>query len=211
MTKIMTTAQAKTAVQAIRTSYDDLADKITKLWEGRAWEALNYKSWEAMCPAEFGDRKLPEPVRKATVRQLRSQGMSTRAIAAATGASEGTVGRDLASAPNGAVESSNGISHITGVNGKTYKATSPRPPKPEPKPEPAITIRDLRNELVRIAERAAIAADYVEELGYEAVNSDNDVIQRMLTASHLVRVLVAPFVSADDIEQTAAKWKELSK
>ena len=58
---------------------------------------------------------------------MREIGMSTRAIASATGAGRGTIARELSSVPNGTVAEPQ---TITGVNGKTYT------PRPQPKPEP---------------------------------------------------------------------------
>jgi hypothetical protein len=54
------------------------------------------------------------------VRSLRSAGLSTRAIAAATGTSKGTVHR-TASAPDGALADANQQPpRVTGLNGKSY-------------------------------------------------------------------------------------------
>lgn len=61
--------------------------------------------------------------RQEVVLALSGAGMSSRAIARALGIGKGTVGRELASAPDGAL-----AAETTGRNGKSY---GPRPPKPD--------------------------------------------------------------------------------
>lgn len=110
----MTAAEARAAVDAIRRDVDDLIERLGELWARRAWLALGYVSWEAMCVAEFPNRCLPKEERRAAVVSLRGTGMSTRAIAAATDTDHSTVVRDLsggASAPPAV---------ITGTDGKSY-------------------------------------------------------------------------------------------
>ena len=51
--------------------------------------------------------------------ELRGAGMSTRAIGAAVGVSEGTVRNDLSTAQDYAVET------VTGINGKRYEPNRP--------------------------------------------------------------------------------------
>lgn len=54
---------------------------------------------------------------------MREIGMSTRAIAAATGTSQTQVRRDLLGEPNGAPAN---YAPVTGMDGKTYPSSQPR-------------------------------------------------------------------------------------
>lgn len=67
---------------------------------------------------------------------LRKQGMSTRAISAATGASKGTVQNDTdAGAQNWAPDDNEPIDvEIVGLDGKTYTPPAPSRPKRETPP-----------------------------------------------------------------------------
>lgn len=61
--------------------------------------------------------RLPREDRQEVVASLRESGLSTRAIASATGLSQSTVAR--------ATESDDSVAEITGLNGKTYAASRP--------------------------------------------------------------------------------------
>lgn len=73
--------------------------------------------------AEFGAVRLqlPREARSETVRSLRDAGLSTRAIAAATGVNDKTVRNDLA----GGEFSPPAPAPIVGTDGKRYNATRP--------------------------------------------------------------------------------------
>lgn len=104
---------------------NQIAKSITLAWElivrayhGRAWEALGYTSWDAYCEGEFGQARLALPAeeRRERVRSLREHGLSTRAIASATGASKGTVSNDLADTAG----AQSWAPDVTGIDGKSY-------------------------------------------------------------------------------------------
>lgn len=97
---------------------------IAKAYQGRAWLALGYESWDDYCTREFGTARLrlPREDRQEVVASLRESGMSTRAIAAATGQSEGNVRNDLKA---GAQNCAPGP--VTGTDGKQYQPTQPDP------------------------------------------------------------------------------------
>src|SRR5690606_22189968 len=123
---------------------------IQEAYLTRAWAALGYNSWDAYCAAEFGTSRIPLPreERREIVTSLREAGLSTRAIASATGVDHSTVSRDIASgvaAPQG--NATPATRNVVGRDGKQY-APSPRPrvpepgiwdasPPPEPEPRPA--------------------------------------------------------------------------
>ena len=118
--------RARFLVDSIRSHVSLAMNAISEAYTGRAWIPLGYDSWDDLCSAEFGMQlRLPVPERRALVADLRSEGMSTRAIGSALGIDAETVRRD-ATAANAAV------ALVVGVNGKSYQ---PRPSKPEPSTE----------------------------------------------------------------------------
>lgn len=137
--------EARQLTDRIKRQVSDLWDLIVRAYESRAWSQLGYDSWDEYCEVEFeaSGIRVPREDRKEIVCSLRDRGLSTRAIASATGTSDWTVRRELATARNLAVDKST----IKGVNGKTYQATrpshpAPKPehqPTPEPQPQPAET------------------------------------------------------------------------
>lgn len=86
---------------------------------------LDMASWEALCDSRGWTRRvaLPRPERREVVERLRQEGMSTRAIAAAVGASKSTVSDDLAQlSDSGQLPES-----VTSLDGRTRPATRPEP------------------------------------------------------------------------------------
>jgi len=125
------------------------AETVLALWDARAWEMLDYPSWEALCDSRGWTKRvaLPRPERVEVVAALRQEGMSTRAIAAATGVSHQTVANDL------------GVNNltpdtVTGTDGKTYQPTRPEATVRVIAPEVVDTIpgEDYRNALDRYPE-----------------------------------------------------------
>ena len=75
---------------------------LAKLYAGRGWLALGYRSWDECCDIEFRSSRirLPREEREEVVASLAASGLSNRAIAAAVGISEATVRNDRAAAPD---------------------------------------------------------------------------------------------------------------
>jgi hypothetical protein len=137
--------QAKAITNRIRSKMGDLMSEIAKAHMGRAWIALGYPTWTDYVKGEFdyAPLALPREERKAVTHLLRKQGMSTRAIAAVEGTNDRTVRRDLAGAANAAPEEEEPLDvefdeddlaeerivaePITGLDGKSYQPTKPRP------------------------------------------------------------------------------------
>lgn len=94
---------ARELTDQIKGRVAELLPLIVEAYQRRAWTALGYASWEDYCDTELRGLRLPVERREA-VRELRSAGMSTRAIGSAVGTSEATVRRDLSTASNDAVE-----------------------------------------------------------------------------------------------------------
>lgn len=129
---------ARTLVDKVKASVDDLRDAITTLYDGRAWLALGYASWDDLCDTEFAVRiALPRAERQAVVADLSEAGMSTRAIGSALGVDPMTVSRDLSSGvANATPATATAVfdadmkpyqpapQPITGTDGKTYPRTS---------------------------------------------------------------------------------------
>lgn len=136
----LTELEAHAVTNRIRQCVTIAIAEIENAYAGRAWEAMGYDSWPAYCAAEFGEHiSLPRDDRRAAVAQLRESGMSTRAIAAATGASHMTVARDLSGVTNEtpadpATSDDAEIvepARVVGVDGKSYPLPRPKPASAE--------------------------------------------------------------------------------
>lgn len=114
--------RAKELTEGIRRDLTTAWDKVAVAYQERAWAALGYRTWDDYLTAEFGTVRLqlPREARSETVRSLRDAGLSTRAIAAATGVGKDTVARDLAGVSNATP-----AAPIVGTDGKRYNATRP--------------------------------------------------------------------------------------
>jgi hypothetical protein len=139
-------AEARSLVDSIRVDVADLGDRIATAYVGRAWIALGYPSWDALCEAEFDGARLriPREQRSGQVQSLAAAGLSTRAIASALGVSKDTAARDLA-----------GVSSATpriGQDGKQYAPT--QPPRLQPSPPP---VAPGGGEPARVTETTRIA------------------------------------------------------
>jgi hypothetical protein len=207
----MTDAEARAAVDAIKQDFDNLVVKITELWKRKAWVALGYSDWEAMCAKEFGKRQLPEPKRRQTHAQLRATGMSQRAIAAATGSSKRTVERDLM--PTGSFEPVGPAPKIvTGTNGKQYSPTQPvslekakkqaaakairsRPNPPDPD-EPT-TMVDVTRGLMELDAFLAVVKDRIFEVGVPEVRADQFAWSLVKNLCGDVADAFQPFIPAE--------------
>lgn len=154
----MSPVDARTLVDQLRESVDDLRDALVRLWAGRAWLALGYETWDALCDAEFAVRiALPREQRAELVGDLRKQGMSTRAIGSALGVSQRTAADDAREqncSPVGQREARAAfLAHeqthtITGLDGKRYSPPAPRPMLPDDD-DPHLRRLQLRNNFLR--------------------------------------------------------------
>jgi hypothetical protein len=122
-----TPAAARQLTDRIKVAVEGTWLLIQEAYTTRAWAALGYAAWDEYCTAEFGTARLrlPREERQEVVASLRESGLSTRAIASATGVSQMQVSRDLRSTgePN--------VSPVIGTDGKTYATTRPAP-EPDP-------------------------------------------------------------------------------
>lgn len=191
-----TTEEARARAERIRAGLDSIhhtqAD-IIAAYHARDWTALGYETWNSYVESEFVNSahvRLPREERRVLVASLREAGLSTRAIASTTGTDDRTVRRDLSTAANAAVEAE--PQPVTGVNGKKYAASQPKPAvtelingddlaelngdtdepieaeivdEPPAKPKPATKPRtDVVQTINRVLSRANQAADAAEEI-----------------------------------------------
>ena len=118
MSELAISAQdARNLTDKIKAGTAALWELIKEAYVSRAWASLGYSSWDDYCTQEFGTSRirLPREERREVVSSMREIGMSTRAIASATGMSAMQVSRD-----------SRGVTNVTpapvtGTDGKTYE------------------------------------------------------------------------------------------
>ena len=124
--------QARELTDRIKVGVEAIWELIKQAYQSRAWAVLGYDSWDDYCTREFGTSriKLPREERQEVVASMREIGMSTRAIASATGNSIGTIHAESRRCSN--LNTSN-PAPVTGTDGKTYPAS--QPPRPELEPE----------------------------------------------------------------------------
>ncbi|MFD6357256.1 hypothetical protein [Nocardia tengchongensis] len=115
---MLSSEEARALTDAIRTQVAQVWELIKQAYAARVWELLGYGSWDAYCATEFDGAQLriPREERSEVVASLRDIGMSTRAIAAATGLSQRTVARELA-----AGEPNDSPDPVIGLDGKAYQ------------------------------------------------------------------------------------------
>lgn len=121
-------AVARLRADRIRQGLDafaSLREDIAEAYAAQDWKPLGYGSWDEYVTEEFAAPRLrlPRNERQQVVAFFREKGMSTRAIAAATGTSKDTVHRDLA----GVSSETAGFSNVVGIDGKAYPARQPEP------------------------------------------------------------------------------------
>lgn len=90
--------EARRLVSAARNALALADDLLARLYAGRAWLALGHADWAALCEAELPELrhlKLRAGPRRERVAALAGLGATVREIAAATGASVGSIHTDL--------------------------------------------------------------------------------------------------------------------
>lgn len=104
---------------AIRSGLEGLASAVAEAYRLRDWEHFGYETW-ADYVASFDILRLAAPERQLMAREMRDEGMSTRAIGTALGVDKGTVRNDLGN--------NSPPAQVVGTDGKSYPATKPVPP-----------------------------------------------------------------------------------
>lgn len=155
---------ARTLTDQIRQTLRVGHDLIIRAFQGRAWTALGYSTWDAYCAGEFNEARmvrLDREQRKEIVADMRVAGMSTGAIASSLGISDETARTDALSASKFLEGPKN--YEVQGADGKSY--TYPRRNSPDPTPAPRVPQRatrrapltdfafDASTDLLKVAER----------------------------------------------------------
>lgn len=161
-----TQEEARALTDRIKIAVEGTWQLIREAYTSRTWAVLGYTSWDSYCTAEFGETRLrlPREERQEVVASLRDSGLSTRAIASATGTHHSTIAADLRGVGNPTP------APITGTDGKTYTVTresevvdaelvdepEPRtysvPPTPERAPDRQSRVDVSRTVLVALTE-----------------------------------------------------------
>ena len=112
-------------------SMNELQQDIADAYHARDWETLGYSTWDAYVSGEFGGSmpRLDRDERRELVVNLRAEGLSTRAIAVATGVHKDTVRNDLSTGENSPVDEP---TPVIGINGKTYEPNQTADASEEP-------------------------------------------------------------------------------
>jgi hypothetical protein len=166
--EVLTEAQARDLLDAIKVNLEDAADLADQLWAGRGWVALGYGSWDDMCKAEIRPRmpRLERAERKAIVADMAAKGMSTRAIAAAVGVHHDTVAEDIKQA---APVGNPTPAPVTGLDGKTYE----RKPRHIVQPAPeAPGVAEARQKRARLLSSLAVVTAALQQLNEAGVDLD---------------------------------------
>jgi len=175
--------EAKEAVHTVQVAYAALADleglveTVLRLWRARAWRVLGYRSWEALCHAEFGTPELPRTFRKRVVKSLHEAGMPLRYIAVVTGVGKSQVDRDLV--PKRDSTPRRRPSRLTKVDMEDDQDD----------------INELNAGLAAMAISVGMIQELVEELGAEEIrSSDLPIIDYMRMIADVVQTTFAPFL-----------------
>jgi transposase len=126
----MSADEARTRTEKIRETAQAAYDLIIQAYKGGAWAALGYKTWDAYMVSEFSEARMVrlDPFqRQQIVAEMRSEGMSSRAIASGLGVNQATVVRDLR-----AGDADASPAPVIGTDGKKYKPKASTPKVPDP-------------------------------------------------------------------------------
>ena len=122
-------ASAEQVTQQIRTMVERTWEYIAIAYQGRAYAALGYRSWDEYVDDRLGDLRLtvPREERPHAVAALTNARMSLRAIAKVLGVGLGTIHRDLSA---GIGEKGSGAddvfpNEVEGRDGKHYRRRKP--------------------------------------------------------------------------------------
>lgn len=156
-----TAAEARSLTDRIRGHLSGAHGLLGEAYSRRAWVALGYESWDAYCAGEFTEARmvrLDREQRREIVADLRSQGMSTRAIASGLGVNRKTVMEDARQVVQNGPPAPTPCptpSPVIGTDGKTY--TQPNRPAvtaPTAKRRPLVdSFTDATFDLTRAIER----------------------------------------------------------
>lgn len=108
---------ARDLTERIRAAIGAAWDLLTVAWRSQAWRQLGYLTWDAYLAGEFSEVQLrpPREKRREVVASMIDQGMSVRAIAAATDTPRSTIHDDQAAvAGRGPASDQGGTAQVSG-------------------------------------------------------------------------------------------------
>lgn len=191
---------AKRRLDRVKSGVERIWDDLVALYQGRAWVALGYSSWDALCDAELDGARiaLPKEARREVVGELRTAGMSTRAIGVAVGVGKSTIVRDLqfSSVPNGTVET------ITGLDGK--RRTSSR----HIHVQPSDPLEQVPHADITVLSRAVVVSPLTEVINHLddiAQDAEHFALPRIIGDDHKPIPLSTP--QRQQLEATAARLR----
>jgi hypothetical protein len=209
MTDIQTIelGEARRRLDRVKSGVERIWDDMVALYRGRAWIALGYASWDALCDSELGGARiaLPRQQRQEVVCDLRQSGMSTRAIASAVGFDHATVARDIASSTvaNATLEA------VTGLDGRirTVPTTSPTKPVEPIEPwNPTESFQADELEAMSHAIQAAPLTEIINQLDEISRDAERFALPRIIDDSGQPLPLAAHHI--DQLNSTAARLRE---
>lgn len=176
---VLNIEDAKQRLDRVKSGVERIWDDLVALYQGRAWIALGYQSWDALCDAELDGARiaLPRQQRREVVADMRQAGMSTRAIASAIGVSRDSVHKDLASPTvrNLTVET------ITGLDGKSRDASHRRKTVVSDEPwDPIESFDSCDLEVMAHVVQAAPLTEIINQLDQIAREAERFTLPRIL-------------------------------
>jgi predicted transcriptional regulator/lambda repressor-like predicted transcriptional regulator len=161
----LTESEAVELTGKIGRTGEHLSALIQSAWRGRVWIALGHASWAEWAEAHLAGMQLPRVDRQELVAELHAEGLSTRAIAAAVGASKNTVTADLSQIGTPAnpdddivdaeIVEEEPVTATIGLDGKTYQ----RPDKTRA----GVALRDLKSR--ELAGQGMTSRQIAQEVG----------------------------------------------
>ena len=155
---VLTAADARALTDRIKKNLTFCYGLFVEAFEGAAWSALGYESWDAYCADEFPEARmvrLDPGQRREIVANMRQARMSTRAIASSIGVSQSTVALDLSTESNNSVEQQTTVKSLDGVvrpATQPHRAPIAAPTARRRRPLPD-ALFDAINDLTKCAER----------------------------------------------------------
>lgn len=139
--------EAQEITQKLRDSLTGIQEMMIEAFRKKVWLSLGYESWNEYVAGEFADLKLgpPKEERAGVLAGYYQAGMSTRAIAAATGLSKDTVSRTLKQAKEtGELEEI----PVLGLDGRVRSYRQEEEAEPHGSSGPGGELFDLPDELL---------------------------------------------------------------
>lgn len=153
---------------------EDFGRLVGMAYEGRAWIALGYESWEELADAEFSSARLFESIaeRRERVQALVTEGLTSRAIGAVLGVSYKTAQRDaVATGTDDPVAGADSASadRVVGLDGRERQRRRP-------------TDAEHADRALRVAQRrheGATQDEIAQELGVSqrTISSDDRMVK----------------------------------